>query len=94
MSANPIREQLQEQADRQADRLAQERAGATAHPVGTQSPGYVHYGDLAYVPGELLPAEVAAALLAQRPEPDERGVYQLKRPSPPVGRRKRPKETT
>jgi hypothetical protein len=97
MSANPnpVREQLGEQADREADRLTQERAGAAAHNVGVQSPGYVHGVDpehgepVSFVPGELLPAWAAEALGAQRPEPDQHGVYHLAVPTKPRSKRQR-----
>jgi hypothetical protein len=76
---------------RAADLAAQEQpvttaAGLPARP-GVVAPGFVHYGELRYVPGELLPAEVAAALEAQQPERDELGVYHLD-PAQPSARRK------
>ncbi len=77
-----------------AEERAQETAGAPPAPpgdAGVLSPGYIHYGDLTYLPGQLLPAEVAAALRAQRPDPDEHNVYRV---SPPAGRRKPRRETT
>jgi len=82
---------MREELERMADERAQERAGAPPPgDPGVLSPGYVHYGDLTYLPGQLLPAEVAAALRAQRPEPDAHGVYRLE--SKPVGRRRPRKE--
>jgi hypothetical protein len=71
-----------------ADLRAQETAGAPPAPgsVGVLSPGYVHYGDLVYVPGQLLPPEVAEAFRAQRPEPDRHNVYRLE--TKPASRRK------
>jgi hypothetical protein len=82
-----------EERERMADEKAQETAGAPPAPgePGVLSPGYVHFGELVYVPGQLLPAEVAAAFRAQRPEPDAHQVYRV---SPPAGRRKPRKETT
>jgi hypothetical protein len=82
-----------EERERMADERAQETAGAPPAPgeVGVLSPGYVHYGDLVYVPGQLLPAEVAAEFRRQRPSPDEHSVYRL---SPPAGRRKPKRATT
>jgi hypothetical protein len=82
-----------EERERMADERAQERAGGAPAPgeVGVLSPGYIHFGDLVYVPGQLLPAEVAAAFRAQRPTPDEHNTYRVK---PPVGRRKPKPETT
>ncbi len=76
-----------------AEERAQESAGAPPAPgsPGVLSPGYVHYGELVYNPGQLLPAEVAAAFRAQRPEPDEHNVYRVR---PPDGRRKPRRETT
>jgi hypothetical protein len=81
-----------EERERMAEERAQERAGAPAAPgePGVLSPGYVHYGDLVYVPGQLLPAEVAAEFRKRRPEPDGQNVYVVK----PAGRRKPPRETT
>jgi hypothetical protein len=77
-----------------ADERAQETAGAPPAPgePGVLSPGYVHFGDLVYVPGQLLPAEVAAEFRRQRPVPDQQNVYRLE--SRPVGRRRPRKETT
>jgi hypothetical protein len=62
-----------------ADLRAQETAGAPPAPgsPGTLAPGYVHYGELVYVPGQLLPPEVAGALRSQRPRPDQHNVYRL-----------------
>jgi hypothetical protein len=82
-----------QERERMVDERAQETAGAPAPPgdPGVLSPGYVHYGDLVYLPGQLLPAEVAAAFRAQRPEPDEHSVYRV---SPPAGRRRPKRETT
>ncbi len=84
---------MREELERMADERAQETAGAPPPPgsPGVLSPGYVHYGDLTYLPGQLLPAEVAAALRAQRPERDEHGVYRLQ---VPAGRRRPRKEET
>jgi hypothetical protein len=64
---------------RTAAERAQETAGAPPPPgsPGTLSPGYVHYGDLVYVPGQLLPPEVAAAFREQRPQRDPHNVYRL-----------------
>jgi hypothetical protein len=85
------REVAHEQRQREADRVALERAGAARREAGTAAPGYVHFGELVYVPGELLPAEVAEAFRAQQPEPDPSNVYRL---TPPKGRRAPRKETT
>lgn len=76
------------------DLRAQETAGAPPAPgePGVLSPGYIHYRDLVYLPGQLLPAEVAAEFRRQRPEPDRENVYRLE--SRPVGRRKPRRETT
>jgi hypothetical protein len=84
---------------RAADETAQEQAEAVAHNIGVQSPGYIlvpagmhpdHDEAVTFVPGEMLPGWAASALLDQRPEGDEHGVYRLA----PVGRRKPPKATT
>jgi hypothetical protein len=89
-----------ERAEQAADAAAQETAGATAHDIGVQSPGYVmvppgmypdHGEAVTFVPGEMLPAWAADALADQRPEPDTFGTYRL---TAPVGRRKPPKATT
>ena len=70
------------------DRAAQETAGAAAHDVGVQSPGYIHgihpeHGEaVCYVPGELLPAWVVTELKAGRSRTDEHGRITLtKEPS-------------
>jgi hypothetical protein len=67
------------QRKRTAAERAQETAGAPPAPgsPGTLAPGYVHYGDLVYVPGQLLPPEVAEAFREQRPERDQHNVYRL-----------------
>jgi hypothetical protein len=79
-----------------ADETAQEQAGATPHNIGVQSPGYIavppgmhpdHNEAVTFVPGELLPRWAAAALLDQRPDPDEHGVYRLA--APPSRRRRK-----
>jgi hypothetical protein len=84
---------MREERERMADERAQETAGAPPAPgsPGVLSPGYVHFGDLTYLPGQLLPSEVAEAFRAQRPEPDQHNVYWV---NPPAGRRKPRKETT
>jgi hypothetical protein len=69
--------------------LAAEAEGEKRAATGMTSPGYIHYGDLVYVRGEMLPEEVAQALLEQQPELDQ-GVFKVK----PIGRRKPPKEVT
>jgi hypothetical protein len=93
------REDRAEQKARAADEAAQERAGAVARSIGVSGPGYIlvpagmhpdHDEAVTFVPGELLPGWAADALLDQRPEPDEHGVYHLA----PVGRRKPRKEAT
>jgi hypothetical protein len=71
-----------------ADLRAQERGGdKPSLPPHTLSPGYVrcaagmhpHHGEPAtFAPGQLLPDWAAAALLDQRPEPTDDGVYELK----------------
>jgi hypothetical protein len=75
-----------EEKAKAADEAAQERAGAAARDIGVQSPGYIavpagmhpdHDEAVTFVPGELLPRWAAAALLDQRPEPDDHGVYHL-----------------
>ncbi len=80
------REDRAEEKAQAADEAAQEQAGATARDVGVQSPGFVqvpagvhpdHGEPVMFNPGELLPPWAAAALLDQRPEPDEHGVYHL-----------------
>jgi hypothetical protein len=85
-----------EERARARDEAAQERADVTAHQVGVQSPGYVqceagmhpdHGEATVYPPGQLLPNWVAAALAAQRPEPDEHGVYWLALPTKPKATR-------
>jgi hypothetical protein len=54
--------------ERRADHLTQEQAGATAHNIGVQSPGFIrgihpdHGEPVLFTPGELLPAWVVAAL--------------------------------
>ncbi len=67
-----------------SDLRAQETADAPPPPgsPGTLAPGYVHYGDLVYVPGQLLPPEVAEAFRAQRPRPDRHNVYVVDPPKP------------
>lgn len=74
---------LREEREIMADERAQETAGAPPAPgsPGVLSPGYVHFGDLVYLPGQLLPAEVAEAFRAQRPEPDRENVYRVKPPT-------------
>jgi hypothetical protein len=89
------RSERAERAAKARDEAAQERAGAVAHNIGVQSPGYIlcpagmhpsHNDAVTFVPGEMLPDWAAAALLAQRPEPDMFGVYRL---SAPVRRAKK-----
>jgi hypothetical protein len=84
-----------ERAAKAADEAAQERAGAVAHNLGVQSPGYVlvpagmhpdHGEPVTFVPGEMLPVWAAEALLNQRPEPDMFGTYRL---TAPAGRKRK-----
>jgi hypothetical protein len=85
-----VREDRAEAKAQAADEAAQERAGATAHNLGVQSPGYIlvpagmnpdHGEPVTFVPGEMLPTWAAEALLNQRPEPDEHGIYHLAAPA-------------
>jgi hypothetical protein len=81
---------------RAADEAAQERTGAAPGAAGALSPGRVavaagmhpdHGEPVMFLPGELLPAWAVAALVAQRPDPDEHGVYRLEaRPKRKGGR--------
>ena len=73
-----------------AHRAVQERAGAVAHDIGRQSPGFVHavhpeHGEaVVYVPGELLPGWVVDALDGGRGHYDVgSGVFVLDDPAPP-----------
>jgi hypothetical protein len=84
-----------ERAAKARDETAQERAGAQAHNIGVQSPGYVqvpagmhpdHGEPVTFVPGEMLPVWAAEALLNQRPEPDMFGTYRL---TAPAGRKRK-----
>jgi hypothetical protein len=81
---------------RARDEAAQERGGSAGFPVGVLSPGYVQceagmhpdHGDaVVFPPGQLLPRWVVAALVAQRPDPDEHGVYRLALPTKPAVKR-------
>lgn len=83
------RQAIHEARQRENDRVALEQAASARKDAGRQAPGYVHFGGLVYVPGELLPQEVAEALGDQQPDDD--GVYRLQ---PPKGRRVPGKERT
>jgi hypothetical protein len=92
-------ETREERRRRLADEAAQERAGVRPESVPrvTLAPGYVRapagmhpdHGDaVVFTPGQLLPDWAAKALVDQETEPDEHGVYELKR----RGRRSREAE--
>jgi len=85
-----------EERARDRDEAAQERAGAAAHDIGVMSPGFVqvpagmhpdHGEAVTFAPGEMLPDWAVAALAAQRPQPDEMGVYRLAVPMKPKATR-------
>jgi hypothetical protein len=93
--ATTVAEERALAAEVAAHRLAQERAGAVAHDIGRQSPGFIHathpeHGEaVVFVPGELLPGWVVEALDGGRGRYDAAtGVFVLDDPAPPKkGRR-------
>jgi hypothetical protein len=88
MSMDP-RQAIHEARQRENDQVALERDAAARKEAGRRAPGYVHFSDLVYVPGELLPQEVAEALGVGQADDD--GVYRVQ---PPKDRRAPEKERT